>query len=92
MRVDELIHHLQANHQPSDQIVVVWYDKAYATNALEPILLANKEIVEQAWQEVTDKAQELLDDYVGFTQAGAEISELLREHLMTLLLKEMNNA
>ena len=92
MRVDEVIQHLQANHQPSDQIVVVWFDKEYATNALEPILLENKEIVEQAWQEITERATELVEDYLGFTQAGAEIPELLRERLVTLLLKEKNNA
>lgn len=92
MKVKDLVTELLYNHQPNDEIAVVWFDMEYATNAIPDTLLSDKEIVEQAWGEIVDDVQDELDGHIDFTQTGAEIVEMLEEKIKELLEKEENNA
>lgn len=89
MKVKELLHHLQYNYQPDDEIVVTWYDEQYCVDNLSTSAIA-KEIMEQAWQEISDEAQEILDGHIDFTQTGYEIIELFEQKITELLQKEEN--
>jgi malonyl CoA-acyl carrier protein transacylase len=90
MKVKDLVHLLQYKHQPDDDIVVVWYDREYVTDNTQAELLTDKEIVEQAWQEIIDESQESLEGALEFTQVGYEMVELFEERLTDLLQKEEN--
>jgi len=90
MKVKDLVHHLQVNCQPDEEIVVMWFDKQYVTDNTPDELLQDKEIVEQAWREITDESQETLEAHIEFTQTGYEIVELFEEKLNELLQKENN--
>lgn len=90
MKVKDLVHHLQSNYQTDDNIVVVWYDKEYVTDNTPDELLTDKEIVEQAWQEIVDESQESLEGALDFTQVGYEMVELFEEKIRELLEKEEN--
>jgi len=89
MKVKELLHHLQYNYQPDDEIVVTWYDEQYCVDNLSTSAVP-KEIMEQAWQEISNEAQEILDGHIDFTQTGYEIIELFEEKITELLQKEEN--
>jgi hypothetical protein len=89
MKVKELLHHLQYNYQPDDEIVVTWYDEQYCVDNLSTSAVP-KEIMEQAWQEISDEAQEILDAHIDFTQTGYDILELFEEKITELLQKEEN--
>lgn len=90
MKVKDLLHELQYNYQPDDEIVVTWYDLEYVKNSVPESLLQDKEIVEQAWKEILDEADELLTAHLDFTQTGYEIIELFEEKITELLQKEEN--
>ena len=90
MKVKDLVTELLYNHQPSDEIAVVWFDMDYATNCIHDDLLTDKELVEQAWGEIVDDVQEELDGHIDFTQTGAEIVEMLEKKITELLQKEEN--
>ena len=90
MKVKDLVTELLYNHQPNDEIAVVWFDMDYATNGIHDDLLTDKELVEQAWGEIVDDVQEELDGHIDFTQTGAEIVEMLEKKITELLQKEEN--
>ena len=89
MKVRELLAHLEKNYQPDDEIVVTWYDEQYCIDGLQSTAPA-KEIMEQAWKEIADEAQEILEGHIDFTQTGYEISEMFEEKITELLQKEEN--
>ena len=89
MKVKDLLHEL-AHRQPDEEIVVTWYDLEYVKNSVPESLLQDKEIVEQAWKEILDEADELLTAHLDFTQTGYEIIELFEEKITELLQKEEN--
>ena len=91
MKVKDLVTELLYNHQPNEEIAVVWFDMAYATNGIHDDLLTDKELVEQAWQEIVDDVQEELDGHIDFTQTGPEIVEMLEKQILALLQKEEND-
>jgi hypothetical protein len=88
MKVKDLLHELNYNHQPDDEIAVVWFDMEYATNGIADTLLTDKELVKQAWREIIDDVQETIDDHIDFTHTGPEIVEMLEEKITELLQKE----
>ena len=89
MKVKDLLHHLTTNYQPDDEIVVTWYDEQYCIDGLQSTAPA-KEIIEQAWKEIANEAQEILEGHIDFTQTGYEISEMFEEKITELLQKEEN--
>jgi hypothetical protein len=90
MKVKDLVHYLQYKLQPDDDIVVVWYEREYVTDNTPDELLTDKEIVEQAWQDILDESQESLEGALEFTQVGYEMVEQFEERLTELLQKEEN--
>lgn len=80
MKVSEVLIHL-AKYQPDDEIVVAWFDLAYVTEPIDPALLQDKEIVEQAWQEIIPQAEDFIENHLAFTQTGADITALLENNL-----------
>jgi hypothetical protein len=91
MKVKDLVTELLYNHQPNDEIAVVWFDMEYATNGIHDDLLTDKELVEQAWGEIVDDVQEELDGHIDFTQTGPEIVEMLEEKITELLQDSEEN-
>jgi ribose 5-phosphate isomerase len=91
MKVKTLLHHLTTNYQPDDDIVVTWYDEQYCVENLSTSAVP-KEIMEQAWKEIADEAQETVEGHLDFTQTGYEILEMFEEKITELLQEEENNA
>jgi hypothetical protein len=91
MKVKDLLHELNYNHQPDDEIAVVWFDMEYATNGVADTLLTDKELVKQAWREIVDDVQETIDGHIDFTQTGPEIVEMLEEKITELLQDSEEN-
>jgi len=91
MKVKDLVHYLQVNHQPDSEIAVMWFDDQYCIDGLQ-ITAPTREIMEQAWQEISGEAQEILDAHIIFTQTGYEIQELFEQKITELLQEEETNA
>jgi hypothetical protein len=87
MKVKTLLEHLNTNYQPDDEIVVTWYDEYYCVDNLSTNAVP-KEIIEQAWKEIADEAQEILDGHIEFTQTGYEILEMFEEKVAELQKEE----
>jgi len=78
MKVRDVIKALK-QYEPDDHIVLAWFDLEYASNSIET--LPNPIVLEQAWREIVEEAQETLNSHLDFTNTGAEISDLLKEKL-----------
>ena len=89
MKVRELLAHLEKNYTPNDDIVVMWFDEQYCIDGLQSTAPA-REILEQAWKEIADEAQETLEAHIDFTQTGYDIATLFEEKVTELLQKEEN--
>ena len=89
MKVKDLIAELLKGNNLDDEIVVSWYDEQYCIDGLQSTAPA-REIMEQAWREIANEAQEVVEGHLDFTQTGYEIQELFEEKITELLQKEEN--
>ena len=91
MKVKDLIAELLKRNSLDDEVVVAYYDKGYCIDGLQ-ITEPSKEIMEQAWKEIADEAQETVEGHLDFTQTGYEILEMFEEKITELLQEEETNA
>jgi len=89
MKVKDLIAELLKRNSLDDEVVVAYYDSGYCIDEIQMTAPA-REIMEQAWREIANEAQETLEAHLDFTQTGYEISEMFEQKITELLQKEEN--
>jgi len=89
MKVKDLIAELLKRNSLEDEVVVAYYDSGYCIDEIQMTAPA-REIMEQAWKEIADEAQEIVEGHLDFTQTGYEISEMFEQKITELLQKENN--
>jgi precorrin-2 methylase len=89
MKVKDLIAELLKRNSLDDEVVVAYYDNGYCIDEIQMPMPA-REIMEQAWKEIANEAQETLEAHLDFTQTGYDIQELFEEKITELLQKEEN--
>jgi hypothetical protein len=90
MKVKDLIAELLKRNTLDDEVVVAYYDRGYCVDEIQ-IPMPAREIMEQAWKEIADESQEIVEGHLDFTQTGYEISEMFEEKITELLQTEENN-
>jgi ferritin-like protein len=87
MKVKDLIAELLKRNTLDDEVVVAYYDRGYCIDGLQATE-PSKEIMEQAWLEIANESQEIVEGHLDFTQTGYEILEMFEEKVAELQKEE----
>ena len=77
MKIDELLSMLNREYYGSrDDIIITWFDKESVSNCLDT-LPDDPDVLDEAWERVSDDLQETLDHYIEFHQFQYDLAAKL---------------
>ena len=77
MQINDLLSTLNYNYYPSnDEIIITWFDKESVSACLDT-LPDDPDVLDEAWERVSDDLQETLDHYIEFHQFQYDLAAKL---------------
>ena len=77
MKIDELLSMLNREYYGSrDNIIITWFDKESVSACLDT-LPDDPDVLDEAWERVSDDLQETLDHYIEFHQFQYDLAAKL---------------